>query len=85
MDFLAFLIVLGCVLLLFKLLGAIFRAGIFLISIPLQIIAAVIVAVVLFAVFPVGLIAIILVPLGLLAPLLPFILVGLGIYLLARR
>jgi hypothetical protein len=89
MDFLAFLIVLGCILLLFKVLGAIFKAGIFLISIPLQIIAAVFVAVVLFFALPAalfsGLFAVILIPLGILAPLLPFILVGLGIYLLARR
>ena len=89
MEILAFLIILGCVLIGIKLMGLIFRASIFLISIPLQILAAVILAIVLLAIIPVtlvtGVFAVILVPLGFLAPLLPLFLIGFGIYLLARK
>lgn len=89
MEIIAFLLTLGLIMIAFKLLGLIFRAGFFLISIPFQILAAVIVAVVLFAILPIALItgvfAVILIPLGLFAPLLPIILIGFGLYLLARR
>ena len=89
MEFITFLIILGFVLILIKVLGLLFRAGIFLISIPLQILMALVVAAVLFAILPVtlitGLLAAVLVPLGILVPLLPFLLIGFGIYMLARK
>jgi len=89
MEFLAFLLILGIVLITIKILGLIFRASIFLLSIPLQIFAGVIIAVVLFTVIPATLItgffAFVLIPLGILAPLLPLFLIGYGIYLLARK
>ena len=89
MDFLSFLIIVAVVLIAFKLLGLVIRAGIFLISIPLQIIFGILVALLLFAVLPValisGLIGFILIPLGIIAPLIPLFLIGFGVYLLARR
>ncbi len=73
----------------FKLLGWILKAGFFLISIPFQILGAVIVILVMVALIPLGvisgLLAVILVPLGFLIPLLPFFMIGFGIYLLARK
>ena len=89
MEIIAFLLILGLILIAFKFLGFIFRTGFFLISIPFQILAAAICAVVIFAILPVALItgvfAVILIPLGLFAPLLPILLIGFGLYLLARR
>jgi hypothetical protein len=89
MEFLTFLIILGLVLIGIKVLGLLFKAGIALISIPFQILGAVVVAAVLFAVLPVtlitGLLAAVLVPLGILVPLLPFLIIGFGIYMLARK
>ncbi|MCK5148843.1 hypothetical protein KAR48_18965 [bacterium] len=86
MDILSFLVVVMIIVIAFKLLGIFFKAAFFLISIPLQILAAVIVAVVLFTLLPIaGLLALILIPLGLLAPLLPIILIGIGVYMLAKK
>jgi len=89
MDILAFLFLFIAVLVIFKIGGLIFKAAFFLISIPLQILAALIVTVVLLAIVPItlfsGILGLILLPLGLLAPLLPLLLIGFGIYLLARR
>ena len=89
MDLLALLFIVVLILGAFKLLGLVFKAAFFLISIPLQILAAVVIGVVLMAVLPVtlfgGLLAVILVPLGILAPLLPLALIVIGIYLLAHR
>lgn len=86
MEILAFLLILGAVLIGLKLLSLIFRTGVFLISLPFQIIAACIMAIIIFLVLPVtlitGLLATLLLPVGILAP---FLLVGFGIYLLARR
>jgi len=90
MDILAFLFILILVIAGFKLLGFFFKAAIFLISIPLQIILFLIVASVLFAVVGplfgglVGL-GLIIIPLGILAPLMPIILIALGAYLLAHK
>ena len=89
MDLLALLLIVVLVIGAFKLLGLVFKTAFFLISIPLQIIAAVVIGVVLMALLPVtlfsGFLAMILVPLGLLAPLLPVALIVIGIALLARR
>lgn len=88
MDILAFLFILVLIVAGFKILGFLFKAAIFMISIPLQIIMFLILASIIFAVLgPVftGLIGLILIPLGLLAPLLPVLLIAAGIYLLAHK
>ena len=89
MEILTFLIILAFVIIGLKLLGFVFKTGLFLLSIPLQILAAVIVSVVLLVILPIGLltgfVALLLAPLGILAPLLPFILIFLGIYWLAHK
>ena len=89
MEIISFLFILALVLSALKILGMIFKAGIFLLSIPLQILAGVFLAVLIFAIVPVtltvGLVAVILAPLGMLALLFPLLLIGLGIYLFARR
>ena len=72
----------------FKLLGLIFKAGIFLISIPLQILGAVFVAILAIAIIPIGavagVVALIFAPLLILGPLLPFLILGFLIYLLVK-
>lgn len=71
----------------FKFLGLIFKAGIFLISIPLQILGAVFVAILALAIIPVGLVtgaALIFAPLLIFGPLLPFLILGFLIYLLVK-
>jgi hypothetical protein len=89
MDFLSFLLIVGIVLIGLKCLGFVVRAGLFIISIPLLILAGVVIAILLFAVLPVafisGLLGLVLIPLGILVPLLPLLLIGFGVYLLARR
>ncbi len=79
------LIVLGA----FKLLALVFKAGFFLISIPLQIIGAIFIALLAILFFPVGivtgLITAIFAPLLIIGPLLPFLLIGLLIYLIVRK
>lgn len=89
MEFITFLFILALVLLCFKALGLILKTGFFLLSLPILIIASIVVAVVIFALIPValvtGLIAVILAPIGLLAPVLPLLLIGFGIYLLVKR
>lgn len=89
MDLLAFLLLFVVILAVFKIGGILFKTAFFLISIPLQIVAALVVTILLLAIVPItlfsGLLGLILLPLGLLAPLLPLLLIGFGIYLLARR
>jgi len=89
MELISFLLILALVLVAFKLLGLILKAGIFLLSIPLQILVAAFIAILIFALIPVtlttGLVAIMLAPLGLFAPLIPLAIIGFGIYLFARK
>ncbi len=89
MELISFLLILALVLVAFKLLGLIFKAGIFLLSIPLQILVVLFIAILIFTLIPVtlttGLVAIILIPLGLVAPLIPLAIIGFGIYLFARK
>jgi hypothetical protein len=80
MEFLTFICILAVVLIAFKLLGSVMRAGIFLISIPLQIILGIAVTILIVALIPVTLISTLVAVF-----LLPFLVVGFGIYLLARR
>ena len=88
MEILGVLFLIVIILGTFKLLGLFFKAGIFLISIPLQIIGAIFVAILAFAIIPVGLvagvIALIFAPLLILGPLLPFLILGFLIYLLVK-
>ncbi len=89
MEFISFLLIFGVVLIALKLFGLVFRTSIFLIALPLQILGGLIITIFFFAVLPVvlitGALAIILAPLGILAPFFPFFLIGLGIYLLTRN
>ena len=88
MDILAFLFIFGIILLCFKGLGLIIKAGFFFLSLPFVILFSLIVSGILIALLPValvsGLIALVLAPLGLLGPLLPILLIAAGIYLLVR-
>ncbi len=87
MELLSILLILAILLIAFKLLGLIFKTGIFLLTIPLQIITVIIIFILAIAIFPVILsfvTAAILVPLGFFAPLLPFLVIVFGIYLLLK-
>jgi len=87
-ELFSFLLILALVLLAFKLLGIVIKTSIFLISIPLQILFALLLTIVIFLVLPVALVSgmsIFLASLGMLAGFLPFILVVFGIYLLVRK
>jgi hypothetical protein len=89
LDILAFLFVVFVIVAFFKVAGLIFKTGIFLLSLPLMILVGIILAVVFFAIFPValigGLLTVIFAPLVILTPLLPLVLIGFGILLLARN
>lgn len=88
MEILAYLLIFGIVLICFKGLGLIIKTGFFLLSLPLIIIFSLILSGIILVIFPVaflsGLIALILMPLGIFAPLLPVLLIAAGIYLLVR-
>jgi len=89
MELAAFLILLGLFLIGFKLFALFFKAGVFVLTIPFQILGA------LFAVFLVilllpfavvtGVLAAVFAPLLILGPFLPFLLVILGIYLIVKH
>lgn len=88
MDFLVFLLIFGVILLCFKGLGLVIKTGLFLLSLPFVLIFSLIFSVLCIALIPAalisGLIALVLAPLGLLAPFLPILLIAAGIYLLIR-
>lgn len=87
MEILSILFILALILIACKLLGLIFKTGIFILTIPLQIISMIVIFILCIAVFPIiitFITAAILVPLGLLAPLLPFLAIGFGVYLLLK-
>ena len=87
MEILSILLILAVVLIAFKLLGLIFKTGIFILTIPLQIIAVIVIFILCITLFPIiitFITAAILVPVGLLAPLLPLLAIGFGIYLLLK-
>ena len=89
MEVLAFLFLIFVLLLSFKLLALLFKTGIFILTLPLQILAALILAVVFLFLVPIGLVtgvlAVVLTPILFLGPLLPILLITLGIYLVLRR
>jgi hypothetical protein len=87
MEILSILLILAVILIAFKLLGLIFKTGIFILTIPLQIIAVIVIFILCITLFPIiitFITAAILVPVGLLAPLLPLLAIGFGIYLLLK-
>ena len=88
MELIGFLLFVVIVIGLIKVAALLFKTTFFLISIPFQIIGALLLSGLLFILIPVGFItgilSIILAPLALLIPLMPFILIAVGIYLLAR-
>jgi len=87
-ELFSFLVLLALIIFTFKILGALFKVGIFLLSIPLQIIVALFLSLILVAIFPAilltGLISVIVIPLGILAPILPVLFIIYGIYLLTK-
>ena len=73
-----------------KLIGIIFHAGVWVIALPFKIIGAVIGSLIMLAIFiPLGVLGIlasvIMIPIAIIIPLTPFILVGLGIWLLVKK
>jgi len=88
MEILGLLFLIVIILGTFKLLAIIFKAGIFLISIPLQILGAVLLAILAIALIPAGIVtgvvALVLAPLLIVGPLLPILLLGFVVYLLVR-
>jgi len=87
MEILSILLILAIFLIAFKLLGIIFKAGIFILTIPLQIIAVLVMFICAIALFPVVITFIttaILIPLSFIAYLLPFLAIAFGIYLLLK-
>jgi hypothetical protein len=88
-DALALIVVVLVVIAGFKLLGLVLKAGLFILGIPLMILGAVTLTALVIAVVPLtlvgGLFAAVLAPIALLVPLLPLVLIGLGIALLAKK
>lgn len=89
MDFLFLILIIGLIFLGLKMVLMVLRAGMILLSIPLALAAVCIVTAVCVLVFPVtlltGFLAFIAASPGFIMPLAPFILVGWGLFLLARR
>jgi hypothetical protein len=87
MELLSILILVALILLIFKVLGWIFKAGFLILSIPLKIAAAVLLALLISVFLPLTIIGGILslFVVGVLVPFVPLFLIGFGVYLLARR
>jgi hypothetical protein len=89
MEFITFLLILALVFIAIKLMSLVFRAGIYLLSIPLQILIGAFVVLLLGIILPItiisGLLPLLFVTLAILVPLFPLFLIGLGIYMLARK
>ncbi len=89
MELVIALFLVAALILFFKLMAVIFKAGFFVLSIPLQIIAAVVAVVAVVALLPFAVIAgvftVLLAPLFVLGPFLPFLLIILGLYLIAKN
>jgi len=89
MEILSFLLLCGIFFIGFKLLIILLKGTAFVISLPFIILASVLTPLFLILIFPVvllsGVASLFLIPLGILGHFLPLILIGVGIYLLARR
>ena len=90
MEIIGILIGVLIIIVFLKMLGFLFHAGIWAITLPFKIIGAIIGAIITVAILiPLGIFgaiaSIIVIPFALIIPLAPFLLVGLGIWLLVRR
>lgn len=90
MEIIGILIVVLIIIAFLKFLGIIFHAGVWAIALPFKIIGAVIGSLIMLFIFiPFGILgvlaSVIMIPIALIIPLAPFILVGLGIWLLVRK
>lgn len=90
MEIIGILLVVLVGVMFLKLFAVFFQVGIFVLTLPLKILAFALSGLLVFFVFiPLGLVAgivgLIVVPFALLTPLLPLVLIGLGIWALARR
>ena len=90
MEIIGVLIVVLIIIAFLKLLGVIFHAGVWVIALPFKIIGAVLGLLVMVVILvPLGifgaLASIIMIPIALIIPLAPFIVVGLGIWLLVKK
>ena len=90
MEIIGVLIVVLIIIAFLKLLGVIFHAGVWVIALPFKIIGAVLGLLVMVVILvPLGifgaLASIIMIPIAIIIPLAPFILVGLGIWLLVKK
>ena len=90
MEILGILLIVIIVVAFLKFLGLIFHAGLWAIALPFKIIGALLVTLITIAVFiPLGILgalaSIIMIPFALTIPLVPFLLVGLGVWLIVRK
>ena len=90
MELISALILILLVVVFLKILGVIFHAGIFVLVLPLKLLAIALSAIVFAVVLvPLGLVAglagLVVLPVVLIGPLLPFVLLGGGLYLLFRN
>lgn len=85
MEVIIFLLILAGIVLAIKCLGFLFKASIFVLSLPLQIILGVFLALGLCLILPIGVfLSLLLSPLLILGALFPIILILAGIYLIGR-
>lgn len=90
MEIIGILIAVLIIIAFLKLIGLLFHAGVWVIALPFKILFGVIGAIIMIAVLiPLGVIgaiaSIIVIPFALLVPLAPFLLIGLGVWLLVRK
>lgn len=90
MEIIGVLLIVLIIIAFLKLLGLIFHAGVWVVALPFKIIGAILGSLVMVAILiPLGILgaitSIIMIPIAIIIPLAPFILVGLGIWLLIRK
>ena len=89
MELAIILLMFAFFLIFFKLLAVIFKAGIFILSIPFQIIGAILAVCFITMMLPfvavAGVVAFVFAPLLVIGPFLPLLLVLLGLYLVVRK
>lgn len=89
MELAVLLLLFAAFIFFFKLMAVILKAGFFVLSIPFQIVGAVLAVALILALLPfavvAGVVAAVFAPLLILGPLLPFLLVLFGLYLLLKH
>jgi hypothetical protein len=89
MEIIGLLFLFVCFLAFFKVFALVFKAGLFVLTIPLQIVGAIISVFFLTLFLPLaivgGIVATIFAPLLIIKPLLPLLLIGAGVYLLLKN